>query len=46
MKYQKELIGFIVSFLITFMSLKAFGLWGLGVAILVLYFVGEHLDRK
>jgi len=45
-KYKKELIGFIVSFLVTFMALKVWGMWGLGVAILILYFAGEHLDAK
>jgi hypothetical protein len=45
MKYKKEMIGFIVSFLITYMAMKVWGWLGLGIAILLIYLLAERLDE-
>jgi len=45
MKYKKEMVGFIVSFLITYMAMKVWGWLGLGIAILLIYLLAERLDE-
>jgi Mg2+/Co2+ transporter CorB len=45
MKYKKEMIGFIVSFLITYMAMKVWGWIGLAIAILLIYLLAERLNE-
>ena len=45
MKYKKEMVGFIVSFLITYMAMKVWGWVGLAIAILLIYLLAERLDE-
>ena len=45
MKYKKEMVGFIVSFLITYMAMKVWGWVGLAIAILLIYLLAERLDK-
>ena len=44
MKYKKELVAFICSFLITYMAMKVYGLWGVAIAVLLMYFFASKFE--
>ena len=46
MKYHKEAVGFIVSFLVTYMAMKTFGLIGVAIAVLLIFLIASRLDGK